>query len=426
MGLPARALAVAIHLAAAAGPTRACTSFVFNCGTKDVPEATVSVRTLDSVPEATDSARTLDFGGDLTALGTIDWLPAGPFNGTALAKGGTRPSWQFKHGMVATHGGVTAGQNGVLCDGMNDAGLAVATNWQSNVSFHKRYDAASPAPTAMTVVDLPFYALGMFSTVAEVKAFLDPAKVQLTTDIQDPAQALTLKFVLGSDPDIPPADADGTFYFALHYHFMDASGAGLLVEGSPDGGVALYDTKVVTNEPAFPAMEAWAGAYTSFNFSAVPGVGPSPAFAPAIIPFNSGLNAAATGYLGSQSRFLRTLLAIANCSAYPWPKLSWSPGAPDASADPPPAAFRALKRGENYLAAVVVPMSQLGGLDPTHGTQMMFLRDHDAPAYYFKTPRYNAWRSVDLAALAQAGAPAQRFSIAPRHARFATAATAAS
>lgn len=57
---------------------------------------------------------------------------------------------------------------------------------------------------------------------------------------------------------------------------------------------------------------------------------------------------------------------------------------------------------------------------------MMFLRDHDAPAYYFKTPRYNAWRSVDLAALAQAGAPAQRFSIAPRHARFATAATAAS
>lgn len=50
--------------------------------------------------------------------------------------------------------------------------------------------------------------------------------------------------------------------------------------------------------------------------------------------------------------------------------MSWSPGAPDASADPPPAAFRALKRGENYLAAVVVPMSQLGGLDPTHGTQV--------------------------------------------------------
>lgn len=164
MGLPARALAVAIHLAAAAGPTRACSSFVFNCGTKvgacleggggealaagwaalkgarwcqggagaedgqggagagasaascaHMPACALHQQ---DVPEATVSARTLDFGGDLTALGTIDWLPAGPFNGTALAKvwgrawGGCTQGERAKGGHAKSGGGRWSGGRG--------------------------------------------------------------------------------------------------------------------------------------------------------------------------------------------------------------------------------------------------------------------------------------------------------------------------
>lgn len=39
--------------------------------------------------------------------------------------------------------------------------------------------------------------------------------------------------------------------------------------------------------------------------------------------------------------------------------MSWSPGAPNASATPPEGSFKALKRAENMLGAVLVPMNQL-------------------------------------------------------------------
>lgn len=103
----------------------------------------------------------------------------------------------------------------------------------------------------------------------------------------------------------------------LHLHITDGTGDGLLLEGTPDGGFATYDTRecrtapapgrrvgvapgpgpaahpkpmsalltcppghhgippsaaVLTNEPSFPAMKKWAAAYTGYDFSAVPGI----------------------------------------------------------------------------------------------------------------------------------------------------------
>lgn len=65
------------------------------------------------------------------------------------------------------------------------------------------------------------------------------------------------------------------------------------------------------------------------------------------------------GYFGSLSRYLRTWLSLQHCADYPWPPFAWSPGHPAASAGLAPGSYRALKRAENLLGAVVVPMSQV-------------------------------------------------------------------
>lgn len=63
---------------------------------------------------------------------------------------------------------------------MNDAGLAMGWLWQSNISFHQKYNASGP-PEAITMPDLSYYILGSFSTVEEVRAYLNPAQLQITT-----------------------------------------------------------------------------------------------------------------------------------------------------------------------------------------------------------------------------------------------------
>ena len=118
----------------------------------------------------------------------------------------------------------------------------------------------------------------------------------------------------------------------------------------------MYNTTVLTNEPAFPDMLAWAEAYGAYNFSAVPGIAgareagwregggeeghrglfvrsdsnfisfaPPPMRAaatpwvkPDVIPFNSANDAADTGYFGSQSRFMRLSLQQQDCSEWAW------------------------------------------------------------------------------------------------------------
>ena len=62
------------------------------------------------------------------------------------------------------------------------AGLAIGWLWQSNISFHRRYDPAGP-PEAITLPDLSYFLLGSFSTVAEARAYLDPARLQITTQV---------------------------------------------------------------------------------------------------------------------------------------------------------------------------------------------------------------------------------------------------
>lgn len=75
-----------------------------------------------------------------------------------------------------------------------------------------------------------------------------------------------------------------------------------------------------------------------------------------------------------------------------------------AAADGP--STMALKRAENWLGSVVVPMSQLGEDAPDvellYATQMSVIKDHTSRSYVYRTPASNAWMKVDVAALADA------------------------
>ena len=94
-----------------------------------------------------------------------------------------------------------------------------------------------------------------------------------------PAGAVPIPPCTPPPPPPPPPprtnarpDADGTIYAGIHLHVTDATGDGLLLEGTPDGSFAVYNTTVLTNEPSFPDMLAWAETYAAYNFSGVPGI----------------------------------------------------------------------------------------------------------------------------------------------------------
>lgn len=403
-------LILATVLLAAAGGARACTSFVVNCS-----------------DGAVASARTIDFSTlDLIRVGSVDYIPAHyDFTAIPVAKGGNASQWNFKHAIVGTRGTFYPDSLPILTDALNDAGLTMAMNWQNNVTMFARYNASGPT-TAMTVPDFIYYAMGMFATVEEVKAFLADDAVQLTTDIQDDATRSALTLLFSVDTDIPPPAEDGTLHMGIHLHFTDSTGAGLLVEGKVGGGgYSLYDTQVITNEPSFDLMLAWRDEYLRHDFSDVPGIKDSPTapLSPALIPGNAALSNSSYGYFGSQSRYLRIWLHLQNCGDYPWPEQEWSPGIADVSVDPPSASFRALKRAENYVASVIVPMAQLTD-DPKYASMITFLRDSTEMVYYYATPRYKSWKSVSLKELAAEQVNTiLSFSFAPPDTPFATRAS---
>ncbi|KAI7845267.1 hypothetical protein COHA_001309 [Chlorella ohadii] len=407
---PPRAAAALLLMVAALTPVAlGCSSFLVNC-----PDADGAVVTV----------RTLDFSSDLTAYTNITLFPkALEFEGLSIQEGQAPPKWQFNHTFVASTIGATLELDGPATpwDGMNDAGLAVGWLWQSNVTFHNRYNASGPSE-AIVITDVPYYILGKFSTVQEVREWLNPDELQIVTKARFPFLSARmpdrhclvfnhpkvremLTTVFSSDPDILKPDDDGTLFVGLHLHITDALGDGLLLEATRDGGWATYDTPVLTNEPSFPDMQAWMAAYKKYDFNSVPGIANAPAVPwvkPELIPFNSANDAKDTGYFGSQSRFLRLSMQSENCSSWAWPNATWSPNGASGGGDPQDLA---LKRAQNWLGSVAVPVGVLGQKSPTailYATQLAFLKDQTGAVYYYNSPTNNGWLKIDVGALSDA------------------------
>ena len=276
------------------------------------------------------NGRTMDFGGlDITDYASVYSVPAGSnVELTASKASADKPSITAKYGYAYTGTQFVPDEHPLNLDGINSAGLAFGALWQSNVTFHDKFNASEPNSDAVFVFDLGDLLLSQFSTVDEVRQYLSPSRVQLTTQVFDESTALGLQTLFGVDPDIPAATDGNVFYIGLHFHVTDATGDSVLIEATTDGSYALYDTNVVTNEPAWPQMAAELKAYTEYNFTGVPGVPAKsdPADLPLVIPFNSAADSLEGGYMGSMSRNLRLQYQIAECKNYPWINEGWSPG----------------------------------------------------------------------------------------------------
>lgn len=99
---------------------------------------------------------------------------------------------QLKYDYVGINGNRLASGAHVLIDGMNTEGLFATVQCQSNNTFHAAYDPAGPAD-ALPLVDLVPFALGSFGSVAKVREYLNPAKLQLTTGLHDTDTAAFLQ-----------------------------------------------------------------------------------------------------------------------------------------------------------------------------------------------------------------------------------------
>ena len=346
------------------------------------------------------NGRTIDFGLlDITDFGEVYAVPKGHVvELTAAISADSTPTVTAQYSYAYTGVEFIPGMRPFNLDGINSAGLAFGALWQSNITFHDAYNSSEPGE-AIFVFDLGDVLLANFSTVQQVRDYLSPSKVQLTTQVFDESTATGLSTLFGVDPDIPqPTDGD-VFYIGIHFHVTDATGDSVLIEATDDG-YKLYETKVVTNEPAWPMMEAQHKAYGLYNFSSVPGVPEKsiPPGLPLVIPFNSASDSLDTGYFGSESRNLRLMYQIENCGNYPWVDEGWSPGY--TGMEPPQGldydTYTTLKKVENYMASIVVPRSQLVGVTNEYATLYAVIKDNTNAVYYYQIPRDNVWTALNI------------------------------
>lgn len=370
------------------GSASACSSWVTDCSLRHSMVMT---------------GRTVDFGGiDITKFASVFSVPAGSnVTLTASKSSNDTPSVTAKYAYAFTGAQFLPNAHAMNLDGINSAGLAIGTLWQSNITFHDKFNASEADSDAVFVFDLGDVLLSQFATVEEVRQYLTPDKVQLTTQVFDEVTAYGMNALFGVDPDIPPPSEGNVFSIGVHFHVTDAIGDSVLIEATDNGAsYALYDTKVVTNEPAWPQMAAELTAYDAYNFSGVPGVPAKsdPADLPLVIPFNSARDSFEGGYMGSMSRNLRLQYQIAQCQNYPWLDEGWSPGY--VGLQPPQdlslETYTTLKRVENFMSSIVVPRSQLVGGDNDYSTIFAVIKDNTNGMYYYQTPRDNMWSLVDV------------------------------
>jgi choloylglycine hydrolase len=174
--------------------------------------------------------RTLEFVGSVP--NRMMYYPVGTRFESVTPDGKAGMTFDSKHAIfaVTAYGLVPDAKQDTLHEAANDQGLTFTTN---SLGGNKSPDVAGvAADKILSGLDLGMWALGNFSTVAEVK------------------EALAKKEVAVWLPRIPfLGDGDMPVHFAL----FDKTGAGIVIEWT-DGETTVYDNPVgvMTNNPPFP------------------------------------------------------------------------------------------------------------------------------------------------------------------------------
>lgn len=194
------------------------------------------------------SGRTMEFGSDTHPMLTsvqrnTDFVSPAP---DAKAQG---LKWKTRYGYV----GISVfGNQNMIMDGMNEAGLAASGLWYENNS---KWPDPKPSEykNAVAHVMVINWMLGSFSTVAEIKEAL---KKTVIFGLYVPEMKMA-----------PP----------VHIAVYDATGAALVIEAD-NGVVHVYDNPlgVLTNAPNFPWMITNLRNYTALSNELAPTVNYGP------------------------------------------------------------------------------------------------------------------------------------------------------
>ncbi|MFN9622368.1 MAG: linear amide C-N hydrolase [Cyanobacteriota bacterium] len=189
------------------GVARACTTLTV----RDTKGGVYFGRTLEMA---------LDFPYQITAF------PAGRSLTSTLAKGAPGLRYRTRHRILAVTVPLASPTDLKIVEGVNEAGLTFSV-----LAFPAVGPEADPDGTrkALAAVDLGSWALGQFTTTAEVKAALRAQPVILT-----------------------PLSVMGNARTPFHYVLHDRSGAGIVIEYL-GGKQVIYDNpvNVMTNGPSF-------------------------------------------------------------------------------------------------------------------------------------------------------------------------------
>lgn len=183
------------------------------------------------------SARTLDFAMELDS--TVEVVPRGQrWTATATPDGSAPLVWENSLGYVAMTG---FGFRDYAADGLNEAGLSVATLWLPETTLPSSPPAGDGA--VVDFVNLAGWLLGTCRTVADVKAALSGARIWNAP----------LRLLWPSGREVPDALAPlMDWVFPEHLSVHDAHGGDLVVEFL-DGRMLLHDnlSGVLTNSPPY-------------------------------------------------------------------------------------------------------------------------------------------------------------------------------
>ena len=183
------------------------------------------------------SARTLDFAFETASV--IEVVPRGQQWAATAGPGAEPLTWTNQLGFLAVN---FFGFDDYFADGLNEAGLSVATLWLAETGLPD--EPPEGAGPAIDFINLAGWLLGTCSTVAEVKAALTSVRIwDAPVGVLWPA-----------DRPMPEALKPLTHWSATeHLSIHDAQGNDLVVE-FVDGQTRIYDNHVgvLTNSPVYP------------------------------------------------------------------------------------------------------------------------------------------------------------------------------
>ena len=300
-------------------------------------------------------ARTMEFGNDVQSEVVV--IPRGMEFVSPAPQNETGISWINQYGYVGIN---IFGEETVVLDGLNEAGLAFSGLWYERETQYQEI-AAGEADQALAHVLLGSWILGNFATVGEVEEAITDIKV---FGMPVPQMGIT-----------PP----------LHVAVYDEEGGVIVIEYD-QGQLHVYDNPlgIMTNAPNFPWMMTYLRQYVGMSVNMAQ---PQDYTGVHLLPMGHGSGMyGLPGDITPHSRFVR--MAVMTHFA-----------------DSVPDALGALNLAQHIIYTLDIPEGMVvdrdssGNIISSETTQWVTFRDLTSKIFYFRTYDNFTLRKIELSQL---------------------------